>query len=249
MKAVWKALARSGLQPLSFLLLPVVISLACAGPAALEPVGPQALTCDPVEQFERYRYEVGLTLEVSPLDDPAALAPFRLVMEADGAVQGRDRQQARFHYPEGGLDDVEIVRVGERYWDNVGLWAVHDVDPNLPPISYLPLDLCKSLAPDIVAARPSQEREEVNGISARRYHFDALPTQFSGRLWGSQSDMASFVKEYTLDLWMAEKGTWPVRFQISGSGSYENGQQLSVAVSLELREINDKSIKIEPPVE
>lgn len=233
-------------------LLALGVWAACTsggGSVAPSPGAEGEASCEPLSELERYRYDAHVTLAVSPHDAPDALSPFTIPMEIDGAIQGQNRQAA-IHYPETPQDDLHVVVVGDRYWHLLGTWVPGTLGPDSPVvIPFMPLDLCTSLAPDVVASGPGVATEEINGVAARKYHFDALRSDFSSRLWGPQSDMAQFIPEYTLDIWLAEEGNWPVRFDLSGTGTYPNGQELQAQVFLEIRDIDDKSIEIVPPVD
>ena len=243
-------LPRRGAQLLGLLFLAIVVWAACTGGGSTNPptAGPREVTCEPLRDFSRYRYNAIVTLAVDPHDDPLALNQFVLTMDIDGAIQGDDRRHVVVRYPETTDPDLPIVWIGDKYWDSLGFWMARDVTPGVAPIPFLPIDLCTSLAPDIATAGQTPVREKVNGFDTLKYRFDALPSDFSVRLWTSSSDMGQYIKVYTVDIWIHEKDNWPVRFDLKGSGNYENGQRLRAAVFLELRDINDKSINVEPPI-
>lgn len=243
--------AKRGAQLLGLLLLAIVVWTACTGGGSDTPptAGPREVTCEPLREFSQYRYNTIVTLAVDPHDDPQALNSFVLTLDIDGAIQGDDRREVIVRYPEEPERDLAIVWIGDKYWDYVAeSWTANDVTPGVAAIPFLPIDLCTSIAPDIATTGQTPVREKVNGFDTLKYHFDALPSSFSGRLWGTTSDMGQYIKVYSVDIWIHEKDNWPVRFDLEGGGNYENGQALRAAVFLELRDINDKNIKIEPPI-
>lgn len=240
---------RRGLHLLAALLLAMVVWPACNSTDSTPPTtGPRQVTCEPLRQFSKYRYNAIVTLAVDQHDDPLALSPFVLTLDIDGAIQGDDRRHVIIHYPETSDPDLPIVWIGDRYWDFMDVWMARDVTPDVAPIPFLPIDLCTSIAPDIDTTSQTPVREKVNGFDTLKYHFDALPSGFSNRLWTSSSDMGQFIKTYTVDIWIHEKDNWPVRFDLKGGGNYDNGQALRAAVFLELRDIDDDSINIVPPI-
>jgi hypothetical protein len=51
-----------------------------------------------------------------------------------------------------------------------------------------------------------------------------------------------------VEVWVAEKDGLPMRMDLQSSGVYIDGRQLLAHVRIELRDINDKDIKVEAPI-
>lgn len=117
------------------------------------------------------------------------------------------------------------------------------------PVPYLPADTCRALAPDLFLSDVASVSETVSGISAQKYHFDSLETDIPDRhpSFGPQSDAARFVNVYSGDVWVADEGGYIVKMDLSGTGQYENGRELTIEIAYDLSNINSGSIRIQPP--
>lgn len=232
--------------------LTALIAVACSSNGGQKVVAPpEQINCDSIDNFDRYRYNSVVTLEVPRPDDPAIVdepyPPFKTIYDMDGAIQGNDRRQVVISYPETLGPDFHIRVIGDTVYEFIAGWEARPLDPTIPPIAYLPLDLCRSLEPEANLGSISSTPVEVNGFATRKFEFQVSP-EFASRVWGPQSDMANFIPAFDVTLWVAEDGNWPVRADIRGRGQFDNGRKLRADLFWELRDINDKDIKIEPPL-
>ena len=236
---------------IAFTHLAALLAVACASGSPQVVVPPGQISCEPIENLDSYRYRSTLTLEAPRPDDPALVddpyPPFKETRDMDGAVQGRDRRQVLISNPDVPDSDLPIVVIGDTVYEFLAGWQARPADPIVPAISFLPLTICQSLQPEVDLGGISSTPEEVNGIATKRFELQASP-EFASRLWGASSDISVYIPSFDVTIWVTEDGSWPVRAEVRGLGRFENGRELRAEVSWELRDINDKDIKIEPPI-
>ncbi len=214
-------------------------------------------SCGPFSELKSYRYTSRVRLSTTGGESDAVSTPtpppLNAIWEIAGSVKTPDRAEAVLHYPADsdlGPGDIPVVIVGNQTYHLTGgvRWSVSDTNPSAPLIPFLPAILCEGLAPDVAIGGMAAQVETVGDVPADRYHFDSLDTDFSSRVWGPGSDMGQLVKSYQVDVWLAEEGQWPVRIEMEGRGTYPDGRELTVEVAMEVSDLNDGDIKIEPPV-
>jgi len=110
------------------------------------------------------------------------------------------------------------------------------------------MDFCQSTEENLstVLSQLEGKKETVNGIKAVHYHVEKADLALLADLLGGTEDLSE-LQEFTLDVSLAEDGKWPVRMSFKASGQDEQGQAISFDVSIEFKDFNDSSIKIEPP--
>jgi hypothetical protein len=109
--------------------------------------------------------------------------------------------------------------------------------------------VCNGLISELNLDQAQGEKETVNDVPARHYAFpDTSSGQAIATIFGAQSDMDVLFQTMNVEVWLAEKGGWPVRMDIQSSGLYGNGRELRAHLRVELRDANNKDIKVEPPI-
>ena len=215
-------------------------------------VEPGKVTCEPLGLFDSYRFHSIHTLELEELDPSLPESDYerpgyKMAWDVEGAVEGTDRVEALISYPLADWPNLGVVAIGETYWRNVVNRWTEESGPQT--FLYEPLSLCSSLAPDLDLNGLTGEPDAVGEVEARRYHFDALPSDFAKRseYLGPGSDAGSLISDYEVDVWVAEEGSYLVGMDITGVGTYENGRKFSIRFFYEVEDINDKGIQIVPP--
>lgn len=229
-------------------------AVACVGSggSSTTPTPLTQVNCEPLTTFDRYRYASVVTFDLEergPDMEPETpdLGPsaYKITFDIDGAVEPPDRIGAVVSYPVGSGGNLPIIGIGNVTWTQVvGVWSRDDLPP---PELYPAAKMCAGLAPDVDLSGLEGEPDEINGIPVVHYRFDDLPSQFPAAIWSLGSDFARLIDTLDVELWLAQDGGYPVRQDVRGVGHYENGRALVVEAFTEVRDINDKSIKIEPP--
>ena len=239
-------------------LLAALAAVACnqsSGPA----LPPGRVTCEPLAKLISYRYRAEATLDLAARDpsqeptDTYPPEPFKFTQAIEGAVLENGRISATELST--GISpaptSTSVIAVDGKVWVNRGgdTWEPLDVGPGPPPVSYLPLDTCKAIAPDIDVSGETGEPETVGNVASQKYSFDSLSSDLPDRHpnLGPQSDAARLVTEFRGSIWIAEKDRYVTRLDLEGSGEYSNGRTLTLRISYELVDQNDRSIRIEPP--
>lgn len=248
------------LPGLAFVILAAaVVWAACdGGQASLEvTVEPGRVSCEAFHQFESYRYRTEVVLDLEERDpsmepsDPYGRDAFKFTQVVEGAVQQGDRIEATLESPELEGPGTSVIVIEDIVWISLaGDWTARPLtEIDAFPIPYLPEDTCNAIAPDIDVSGLTGTPEMVGEIASQKYHFDAFQSDLPDRhpSFTPQSDAARIVNDYEGDIWIADEGSYVSKLDITGMGTYENGRQLTFSIFLELSDINDDSIRVEPP--
>jgi hypothetical protein len=231
------------------------------GSPIVQPTGQPTTSaaCQALASLKSYRYVSNVTLE-----SPEELVPFtegqptpvatltrpfqgRFYFEynIDASLVAPDRVDASIE--SGAGDPLNLIVIGDKRWASVGgQWR--EVGPEYP-VPYLPTDICNGIFPELNLEQGQGERETVNNVPARHYAFPGTPSgQAMATIFGPESDEALLLRTMDVEVWVAEKGDWPVRMDIRSSGLYSDRRELRVDVHIELRDVNNKDIRVEPPL-
>ena len=215
-----------------------------AAAATAAPQVPAEIT-SPAEAFARlqsYRVQFHLALEgiagrEGGLDS----------LDLQGAFQAPDRSHVQVNARLGDLDlQEESITVAERTWVKVGEGWVEQ-QPQLPLDRVSPTSLLDRLGPEQLRLyKPS--RETVNGVESLRYSLGRGEVDAVGQiaaLLGVEEELKDASEVF--DLWLAENGGWPARVTISVEGTTGDGMKINLDFSLDITNVNDPAIVIEPP--
>jgi len=215
--------------------------------------------CQALASLKSYRYISKMTLEVPEEVIPFAEGEPTPVATITREIQGRyyfdynidasvvapDRLDSQI--TAGTQDPFGIIIIGDQRWVSLaGQWTEANPQTVVP---YQPMDVCNALFPELSLDQAQGEKETFNDVAARHYVFTATPSgQTIAAIFGATSDMAILMQTMNVEVWVAEKDGWPVQMDIQSNGHYINGRQLQAHVHIELRDINNKDIKVEPPI-
>lgn len=214
-------------------------------------------SCDAIQDIESYRYSIVLRLETpvfeQPVEDtPAPLSEFAEAltelfrdMELEGAFVAPDRSQALLRFQG---EELELRTIGDSSWIRVGAtWqeqpSTASEEALLTPASVC-ADLVEDLAPSLAAA--SGEEELVNGLETVHYRLDEADLRGLPGLLG-RSGEEGLPSEFGVDIWLERDDGWPVRLEITASDTDDEGNPISLELSMEFSDINDPTIEINPP--
>jgi hypothetical protein len=257
----WALLALAGLVS--------VLAAACGGGSEPEaegsPTPPPAGedgTLPPCEAFralETYRYTVDVTLEspepsenppesqstpTSSVTDPFT-EPYLFEYDIDASFVAPDRIQALI--TSGWLEEpFGMIDIGGQVWMQTGVgkeWRSFETG-----VPYKPFDICEGVVPILDLSLVEPQQEKVNEVETLHYSFSQVSSeQALAKIFGETSDMTMLIKTLDVELWLAEKGGWPARLDIVGSGLYSDGRELRAHVLLDVRDANSDDIRVEPP--
>jgi len=206
-----------------------------------------------VEESEGTTEEGGLEDELGGLFGESLLA-FLEDMKMEGAYVAPDRSWDRAML--GGELFAESIRIGESAWTRLGGmdWAEGESGPGWsvtvsPSFSE---SLCDIGVIDVLFAALGLEPQEetINGIKAIHYHMDETDMLRLAALFGEVEGAEEMPESatVTMDIWLAEDGGWPVRMEAEIGYTDEEGQSFAFELFMEIKDINDPGIKIEPPI-
>lgn len=168
-------------------------------------------------------------------------------ISVEGAFVAPDRIEARMK-----LGDLELtsITIGDREWTRLGDMDWEESTAEEGGMTFTN-DLCEGFNYPEVTALDARE-ETKNGVDTLHYHLDESDiTRLDDYFGGDLGDMWEFEdapEEVTLDLWLAKDGNWPVRMEAEASGEDEEGNEVSLSIFMEVKDLNDSDIKIEPPI-
>ena len=254
--AVWTAVLALGV---------LAAAVACGGEKsgdngrASEASTKVAVSCDAIADIRSYRYNISVKLQSPDLDEgdqgtPAdafsafaqALTSLFADMQMEGAYVAPDRSQAVLRFQD---EEVELRAIGDKSWLRVGNNWQEQESTAEPGTLLTPQVICddiiKGLAQSLGAVEA--ERETINGVETDRYRLDQADLEKLGDLLGGGAG-SDLPQHFTVDVWLARDGRWPVRLNIGASDTDEQGQPIGLQLSMEFSHVNDPSIEIEPPV-
>ena len=221
----------------------------------------QAVGCEFPSDIKSFRFEMTMKANLpstpeagtpapdEPLGDfLGALSGLMGDMKMEGAVIAPDRSSMVMTV--GGHEFGSFVQIGSQQWMKVaGLTDWTEEPASDEGFLFSPMDFCETAEEDLSSALSGLEgdKETVNGIEAVHYHLDQADLTFFQEFLGGADDLGDLPDEFNMDVWLAEDGDWPVRMTFAASGEDDEGQSLSFDVSIEFKDFNDSSIKIEPP--
>ena len=211
-----------------------------------------------LEDVESFRFNLSLKMDfdmpqggTGSQEDAAAAAMLMALLgniQAEGAFVAPDRTHVEMTIF--GMN-VETIQIGSESWINDGSgWVVDDGTGSFstPFDMSSPASFPFELIPEEELEGAETSREEVNGFDTTRYHFDKEALAAMAEAEGDTLGMADLSEMDTLDMdvWITDEGI-PVKVFLEAEGESE-GSQIAIALELNLTDLNDDSIEIEPPL-
>ena len=202
-----------------------------------------AISCDTVQDLKSFRYTVSMRLDFpgSALPTPEsgieALGVLLLGALQDTEIQGEfaapdnHRMTVRI-----GDSRMEYVKVGDREWQRTDGGSWEEGPATLPLLDVQ--DMCNEFVEgleDVLADLP-WERGKQDGLSVRRYRLteEAIEAQMEDA-------------EVKGEIWVAEETGLPIFLSFDARGRTEEGEPVAMEITLRIKDINSKDIKINPP--
>jgi hypothetical protein len=241
--------------PLTLLLAGLVLFASCAGGVGTpRGQGAVAVSCDGIEKLPAYRYTVKLRLDrpqaaAQPGAETPTPAPLTALAGAlqnlfsdftlDGAFISPGRSQAILRF-EG--EELELRLIDKKSWLRAGATWQQDESQDIGFMT--PVAVCQEVVTEIAPSLGSVEPagELLNGIQSSHYRLDETQLQRLPEVLGE-----SLPQHYVVDVWLARDGRWPVALDIESSDVNEKGQPLGFSFTMNIRDIGDRGISIEPP--
>jgi hypothetical protein len=231
---------------------------ACGGGSSESGRG-VGVSCDAMGDLDSFRYAIAVRLDLPGLHSLSGATPapafgaFATTLAAllsdfriEGAYVAPDRRQATLAFQG---DEVELREIGEKRWERLGeSWG--ELEPGAPDIQDLtPQVVCEELVRRLGPSLDGDKAEAVdlNGAPARRYTLSETDLRELGNLLGLAAG-ADLPDSFQVQVWFSAEDEWPLKLDVRSQTTDPKGQTGSVEFSMELRDINNASITIEPPV-
>ena len=239
--------ALAAIPALAVAVLALVV--ACGGGSSGDS-GVVVVSCDGIDDLGSYRYRISVKLALPATGEPGlgefagTLAALLSDFSIEGAYVAPDRRQATLAFQG---DEVELRQIGDEKWERLGdAWgSLAEEAPEIEELTpgVVCEELVTALAPSLDPLGPVEET--VNGLAARRYTGEADLARL-GELLGVSAGTA-LPDEFAVSVWLAE-GDWPLKLEVRSRATDAQGQAGSVELTMELRDINDGGVAIEPPL-
>jgi hypothetical protein len=160
-------------------------------------------------------------------------------IKAEGAYVGPDRYEMKIALFG---EEVHVIQIGQKAWTKEGSrWIPTTPDdamgflgsPTGMPFDFLPQDVLKGA---------KTKSENANGVKTTRYSFDKAAMQKMGDELGDFDE----ISDANLDIWVTEDNV-PVKMSMKVKGKAD-GENMSIELEFNVKDLNSSSIKIEPPV-
>ena len=243
-------------------LIGLIVAVACSSgdngiTESLISFPSESSVCQALGSVKSFGYALDYKIEspepTGPIDVDApgsesfALPPdyllFSFAQSFEGSIINPDR--AMLVLLQEGAPGLPILYVGEQAWHNLNQRWVGLPDP--APLQFSPSQVCDAALAGLDFEGATPVEETVNGVEARHFRFEGAQLSTAVKLFGASSDMGRLLTVYDVDVWLESKEGWPVRIVSDGRGLYPSGREMFMNFTLEVSDVNDKDIKIEPP--
>jgi hypothetical protein len=214
--------------------------------------------CQALQELKAYRYSVELRLEspepsetpVGPQPTPISTitrdfgGPFLFEYTIETSFVAPDRFEALM--TPGSGEPTAMIAIGKQVWVQLaGVWTAAEQPYDIP---YTPPVVCEAILPDLDLSQAEPQEEKANDVNTLHYTFSQVSSEQAwAKIYGAGSDLDILLKKLDVNLWLEEKGNWPVRIELSSSGVYGDGRELRVHLLLDIRDANSDDIRVEPP--
>jgi len=214
--------------------------------------------CRALQALKAYRYSVDWRLESpEPEETPGAprptptssitrefTTPFLFESNIEASFVAPDRFEVLFTTDS---NEVSMIIIGSQTWSETnGRWRPTAQPYDLP---YTPSEVCEAILADLDFSLVEPQEDKLNDVKSLHYTFSQVHSEQAwAKIYGPGSDLDILLKKLDVDLWLAEKGNWPVRIDTRSSGLYGVGRELRVHLLIDIRDSNSGDIRVEPPL-
>jgi len=216
--------------------------------AATPTPGRQAIPIASLAELKSFRYSITMHIEIPGLEDELlpGFAALLSDVEIRGASVAPDKSEMQMTLGESGQVMGAVV-IGERTWFSSGEeWT--ETPNGAPDVSLLsPEKVSGSVIDEEVFAGAEPTKEKMNGVDALHYTANQSGLGSLRELLGVAEPENDVPVETKMDLWLTEDGGYPVRMVIDAGGTDTEGEEVSVQLEMNVTDLNDPGIEIEPP--
>jgi len=210
--------------------------------------GGQAIPIASLAELKSFRYSITMHIEIPGLEDELlpGFAALLSDVEIRGASVAPDKSEMQMTLGESGQVMGAVV-IGERTWFSSGEeWT--ETPNGAPDVSLLsPEKVSGSVIDEEAFAGAEPTKEKMNGVDALHYTANQSGLGSLRELLGVAEPENDVPVETRMDLWLTEDGGYPVRMVIDAGGTDTEGEEVSVQLEMNVTDLNDPGIEIEPP--
>ena len=205
-------------------------------------------SAEALNKLKSYRYVISVKGTGIEAAQPGAGAqPQSGSFTMEGAHVSPDREYIKFGASDSGagaaIGSLEAISIGSRTWIKMGeQWIESPAMQGAQLKGLSPAESWSDMSKDFPSnsVKPAG-KETVNGVPSQHYTM-TLPN------WGADLGLAGATGDASGDVWVAEDGQWPVRVVVKASIQQTGGTKGEVEFTMNITNINDASIKIDPPL-
>jgi hypothetical protein len=216
--------------------------------AATPTPGGQAIPIASLADLKSFRYSITMHIEIPGLEDELfpGFAALLSDVEIRGASVAPDKSEMQMTLGESGQVMGAVV-IGERTWFSSGEeWT--ETPNRASDVSLLsPEKVSGSVIDEEAFAGAKPTKEKLNGVDALHYTANQSGLGSLRELLGVAEPENDVPVETRMDLWLTEDGGYPVRLMIDARGKDAEGEEVSVQLEMNVTDLNDPGIEIEPP--
>jgi hypothetical protein len=186
----------------------------------------------------------------------------------DGAYKAPNASSLDVHFAQGdSSQDLQTIKLGDRTFQRTGQGGWQDTPGSGPILTTInqidPRSLCNQTLAKVDLSSLTPARETLSGVAALHYTLgpDQLArtpglfgegdrgnraTAQAGESGALASPSSGEAPDATLDVWLAEKGSYPLRIALKSSFG-ESGGSSTLDVSMNLSDFNGADIVIKAP--
>jgi len=216
--------------------------------AATPTPGGQAIPIASLADLKSFRYSITMHIEIPGLEDELfpGFAALLSDVEIRGASVAPDKSEMQMTLGESGQVMGAVV-IGERTWFSSGEeWT--ETPNRASDVSLLsPEKVSGSVIDEEAFAGAKPTKEKLNGVDALHYTANQSGLGSLRELLGVAEPENDVPVETRMELWLTEDGGYPVRLMIDARGKDAEGEEVSVQLEMNVTDLNDPGIEIEPP--
>jgi len=235
--------------------MPILLS-ACGGgaeqtakEAAETPTSDgRAIPISSLAKLKSFRYSLTMHIALPEMENELlpGLADFLSDVEIRGASVAPDKSEMQMVLGKAGKT-IGAVVIGDKTWFSSGEEWTETPDGALDVSLLSPDTVSSSVIDQEAFAGTEPAKEAISGVDTLHY----TATQ-SGL--GSLRELLGLVElendapvETKMDLWLTEDGGYPVRMVIDAKGTDTEGREVSIQLEMNVTDLDDPGIEIEPP--
>ena len=207
-----------------------------------------AISIASLEELKSFRYTITMHVEMPELEDELleGLAALFSDIEISGAFVAPDKSQMQMSLGGNG-EEMGAIVIGDRTWSRFGDEWTESPEGAMDVEFFSPEDLMGSIIDEEALVGAETGREKVNGVDTLHYAVTETNLGRLTELFGADLQGSELVEEITIDLWLTEDGDYPTRIAAEMAGKDEEGRDMRVELEMNITDLNDPDIEIEPP--